>query len=150
MRCLHVTKDGFAVYHIPWRNCVLQWDNGAASGDNCVWFCTEHSASPDGSFWCEPQLEHKLILVARLNRYKSLLAVSSGGWEGTVGLSKGNPNIQVSFLSHLPGSDGRCVYSWFCSVAECLVCLTCRQPDCSSHLSRNHWERLWICAVTLI
>lgn len=26
----------------------------------------------------EPQLGHKLILVARLNRYKSLLAVSSG------------------------------------------------------------------------
>lgn len=98
----------------------------------------------------EPQLGHKLILVARLNRYKSLLAVSSGGWEGTLGLSKGNPNIQVSFLSHLPGSDGRCVYSWFCSVAECLVCLACRQPDCSSHLSRNYLERLWICAVTLI
>lgn len=75
-------------------------------------------------FGGEPQLEHKLILVARLNGYKSLLAVTSGGWEGTAGLPKGNPNIQVSFLSHLPGSDGRCVYSWFCSVAECLICIT--------------------------
>lgn len=75
-------------------------------------------------FGGEPQLEHKLILVARLNGYKSLLAVTSGGWEGTVGLSKGNPDIQDSFLSHLLGSDGRCVYSWFCSVAECLTCIT--------------------------
>lgn len=132
--------------------CV-QPDKGATSGDNCIWSCT--SASPEMDlFGGEPQLEHELILVACLNRYKSLLAlqhfaVTSDRWEGTVGLSKGNPNIQVSFLSHLPGSDSRCFYRCFCCVAWSAL-PACRQPGCSSHHSRNHLERLWICAVTLI
>lgn len=106
---------------------MLYPDNSAASGGNC----SDPLLLLD-LFGGEPQLEHKLILVSWLYRYKFLLApqhtaVTSGGWEGTVGLSKGNPNIQVGFLSHLPGSDGRCVYSWFCSVAKCLICITCLQ-----------------------